>query len=140
MLREVGCRQSSQAVPLSWRRVEVSMARFFFWTSWVASTERPGSAVTYTSNWPHEPLIANKPTSGAVMAGLDAAFVDGIRCATNERDQVMVDLDALNGVDALADGRSRGTVPSLLHACARPRAAGRRSAGDALLRGSSARP
>jgi nitric oxide reductase subunit B len=46
------------------------MARFFWWTSWVASTERPGSTVTYTSNWPHEPLIANRPTSGAVMWSL----------------------------------------------------------------------
>jgi nitric oxide reductase subunit B len=43
------------------------MARFFWWTSWVASTDRPGSSVTYTSNWPHEPLIANRPTGGAVM-------------------------------------------------------------------------
>src|SRR3569832_208177 len=46
------------------------MARFFWWTSWVASTERPGSAVTYTSNWPYEPLVANQPTSGAVMWSL----------------------------------------------------------------------
>jgi nitric oxide reductase subunit B len=43
------------------------MASFFFWTSWVASTNRPGSAVTYTQNWPHEPLIANVPTSGSVL-------------------------------------------------------------------------
>jgi nitric oxide reductase subunit B len=43
------------------------MARFFWWTSWVASTERPGTTATYTSNWPHEPLIANRPTSGAVL-------------------------------------------------------------------------
>jgi nitric oxide reductase subunit B len=46
------------------------MARFFWWTSWVASTERPGSAVTYTSNWPHEPLVANRPTGGTVMWSL----------------------------------------------------------------------
>jgi nitric oxide reductase subunit B len=43
------------------------LAAFFFWTSWVASTNRPGEAVTYTQNWPHEPLIANAPTSGALM-------------------------------------------------------------------------
>ncbi|WP_274571385.1 nitric-oxide reductase large subunit [Neisseria leonii] len=35
---------------------------FFFWTSWVASTNRPGSEATYTNNWPHEPLINNVPT------------------------------------------------------------------------------
>src|SRR5690349_12181673 len=28
------------------------LAAFFFWTSWAASTNRPNSDVTYTSNWP----------------------------------------------------------------------------------------
>ena len=45
----------------------LDMCRFFWWTSWVASTDRPGSAVTYTSNWPYEPLVANTATSGTVM-------------------------------------------------------------------------
>ncbi|HEY4382393.1 MAG TPA: nitric-oxide reductase large subunit [Acidobacteriaceae bacterium] len=43
------------------------LAAFFWWTSWAASTERPGSSSTYTNNWPHEPLVANGPTSGAVL-------------------------------------------------------------------------
>jgi nitric oxide reductase subunit B len=43
------------------------MAAFFWWTSWAASTERPGATVTYTQNWPHEPLIGNRPTGGAVV-------------------------------------------------------------------------
>jgi nitric oxide reductase subunit B len=43
------------------------MAAFFWWSAWATSTNRPGSTVTYTNNWPHEPLIANNPTSGAVM-------------------------------------------------------------------------
>ena len=43
------------------------MASFFFWTSWVASTERPGDTATYTQNWPHEPLVANEPISGSVI-------------------------------------------------------------------------
>ena len=43
------------------------MTAFFFWTSWVATTVRPGSDVTYTQNWPHEPLVGNKPTSAAIM-------------------------------------------------------------------------
>ena len=33
------------------------MARFFFWTTWMASTQRPGTDTTYTNNWPHEPLL-----------------------------------------------------------------------------------
>jgi nitric oxide reductase subunit B len=43
------------------------LAAFFWWTSWAASTNRPGEAVTYTQNWPHEPLIGNQPTGGAVV-------------------------------------------------------------------------
>lgn len=45
----------------------VSLTRFFFWTSWVAATERPGSHATYTNNWPHEPLIGNKPTAENIL-------------------------------------------------------------------------
>ena len=43
------------------------LAAFFFWTSWAASTSRPGDTVTYTSNWPHEPLIGNRPTGDTVV-------------------------------------------------------------------------
>jgi nitric oxide reductase subunit B len=38
------------------------LAGFFFWTAWAAATERPGSVATYTNNWPHEPLVGNRPT------------------------------------------------------------------------------
>lgn len=43
------------------------MAYFLFWTSWAAATERAEGAVTYTNNWPHEPLIANKPSSENIL-------------------------------------------------------------------------
>jgi len=43
------------------------MASFFFWTAWAASTNRPGSDVTYTQNWPHEELVGNRPTGGAIV-------------------------------------------------------------------------
>jgi len=43
------------------------LAAFFWWAAWAAGTNRPGSSVTYTNNWPHEPLIANNPTPGAVL-------------------------------------------------------------------------
>ena len=43
------------------------LAAFFWWSAWAASTDRPGSTVTYTNNWPHEPLIANNPTPGTVL-------------------------------------------------------------------------
>jgi nitric oxide reductase subunit B len=44
-----------------------AMSAFFWWTAWAASTDRPGGDVTYTQNWPHEPLIGNQPTGGAVV-------------------------------------------------------------------------
>ena len=38
-----------------------AMASFFFWTSWAAVTNRPGGTVSYTNNWPYEPLVGNTP-------------------------------------------------------------------------------
>jgi nitric oxide reductase subunit B len=43
------------------------LAAFFFWTSWAASTNRPNDTVSYTSNWPHEPLVANRPTPDVIV-------------------------------------------------------------------------
>ena len=44
-----------------------TLSAFFFWSAWAAGTERPGEPVTYTSNWPHEPLIRNVPASDAIV-------------------------------------------------------------------------
>lgn len=38
------------------------LSKFFFWTAWASATQRPDCIATYTNNWPHEPLIYNKPT------------------------------------------------------------------------------
>jgi nitric oxide reductase subunit B len=43
------------------------MVAFFFWTAWAAASQRPGSDITYTSNWPHEPLIGNTPTADTIV-------------------------------------------------------------------------
>jgi len=40
---------------------------FFFWASWACSTNRPGSDITYTNNWPAESLIDNQPTGQIVV-------------------------------------------------------------------------
>ncbi|MCH8619742.1 nitric-oxide reductase large subunit [Undibacterium sp. TS12] len=43
-----------------------ALPAFFFWSAWAAATDRPGAAkLSYTSNWPHEPLVDNTPTAGA---------------------------------------------------------------------------
>ena len=49
------------------RSGSASSTAFFFWSSWAASTNRVGDTVTYTSNWPHEPLVGNRPTGEAVV-------------------------------------------------------------------------
>lgn len=45
-----------------------ALTAFFFWTSWAAATDRPGeTGLSYTSNWPHEPLVGNVMTGSAAM-------------------------------------------------------------------------
>ncbi|MEN3066893.1 nitric-oxide reductase large subunit [Uliginosibacterium sediminicola] len=42
-----------------------ALPAFFFWSAWAAATDRPGEThLSYTSNWPHEPLVDNVPTTG----------------------------------------------------------------------------
>ena len=43
------------------------LSAFFFWTAWASAASRPGDSISYTSNWPHEPLIGNVPTGEAVV-------------------------------------------------------------------------
>jgi nitric oxide reductase subunit B len=43
------------------------LSAFLFWTSWAAVTNRPNDDVTYTNNWPYEPLVGNRPTGEAVV-------------------------------------------------------------------------
>ena len=40
-----------------------ALTSWWWWTSWAASTLRPDDTVSYTNNWPHEPLVGNKPNS-----------------------------------------------------------------------------
>ena len=45
-----------------------ALTAFFFWSSWAAATDRPGETnLSYTSNWPHEPLVGNTLTGTASM-------------------------------------------------------------------------
>jgi len=45
-----------------------ALTAFFFWSAWSAVTDRPGeTGLSYTSNWPHEPLVGNNLTSSAAM-------------------------------------------------------------------------
>ena len=44
-----------------------ALTAFIWWSAWAATTERPGGTVTYTNNWPHEPLVGNTPPSHLLM-------------------------------------------------------------------------
>lgn len=43
------------------------LSAFFFWTSWAASTNRPDSEISFTHNWPYEPLVGNRATGETVV-------------------------------------------------------------------------
>ncbi|MFD0737863.1 nitric-oxide reductase large subunit [Lysobacter koreensis] len=74
-LREAYAMKEGTVDTLEHRR---ALTAFFWWTAWAATTERPAAAdnaaaggyplkvanaVTYTNNWPHEPLVGNKPAA-----------------------------------------------------------------------------
>jgi nitric oxide reductase subunit B len=45
-----------------------ALTAFFFWSAWAAATDRPEeTGLSYTSNWPHEPLVGNTMTTSAAM-------------------------------------------------------------------------
>ena len=39
-----------------------ALSAFVFWTAWSATATRPGASISYTSNWPYEPLVGNTPS------------------------------------------------------------------------------
>lgn len=43
------------------------LTAFFFWTAWASAANRPGNTISYTSNFPSEPLVGNFPTSSAIV-------------------------------------------------------------------------
>lgn len=47
-----------------------ALSGFFFWSAWSAATDRPGEkGLSYTSNWPHEPIVGNVlPASAAIWS------------------------------------------------------------------------
>ena len=50
------------------------IATFFFWTAWVASTNRPGEDYTYTNNWPNDRSVGNTLSSDAFLWSIISIF------------------------------------------------------------------
>jgi len=43
------------------------MTGFYWWTAWTAVTQRPGKDITYTNNWPYDPVVGNEPPSNLLL-------------------------------------------------------------------------
>lgn len=44
-----------------------ALTAFVWWSSWSAVTNRPGKHISYTNNWPHDPLVGNTPPSHLLL-------------------------------------------------------------------------
>lgn len=51
------------------------LTSFFAWLAWAAGTNRPGQALTYTSNWPFDPLVGNQPVAGALIWSIASVII-----------------------------------------------------------------
>ncbi|MCA9516151.1 MAG: nitric-oxide reductase large subunit, partial [Myxococcales bacterium] len=63
----------TDAVADATRRADIGA--FFFWTSWACAANRPGETISYTNDWPGEPLIGNAPTSASVLWSIASIVV-----------------------------------------------------------------
>ena len=58
-----GLSRGAVADPVELRK----LTAFFVWTAWASAAQRPGSAHSYTNNFPYDPLVGNHHTSGALL-------------------------------------------------------------------------
>ena len=60
---EYAIQRNAQSDPAKLRQLN----SFFFWTAWASAANRPNNTISYTSNFPSEPLVGNVPTSSAIV-------------------------------------------------------------------------
>jgi nitric oxide reductase subunit B len=61
--KDYAIQRNAQSDPVKLRQ----LTSFFFWTAWASAANRPGNTISYTSNFPSEPLVGNVPTSSAII-------------------------------------------------------------------------
>ena len=61
--KDYAIQRNAQSDPVKLR----AMTAFFFWTAWASVADRPDNTISYTSNFPSEPLVGNVPTSSAIV-------------------------------------------------------------------------
>ena len=44
-----------------------ALGAFIFWSAWATVTNRPDDTISYTNNWPAEPLVGNVPTAATFL-------------------------------------------------------------------------
>ena len=95
------------------------LAKFFFWTAWTASAERPNTHASYTNNWPHEPLINNVPTPENVVwsiasiviliAGIGfVVWIWSFKRREDEKDPVAPEVDPLTKLQLTPSQKALG--------------------------------
>ncbi|GAB3442046.1 nitric-oxide reductase large subunit [Massilia solisilvae] len=87
-----------------------ALTGFFFWSSWATAADRPGeTGLSYTSNWPMEPLVGNSPSAGTgiwsiasiiLMIGAIAAMILYHSSHKEEDDPIPPKADPLVSVKA----------------------------------------
>lgn len=60
---EYAIQRGAQSDPEKLRK----LTSFFFWTAWASAANRPEKTISYTSNFPSEPLVGNFPTSSSII-------------------------------------------------------------------------
>ncbi len=93
-----------------------NLSAFFFWTSWAASTNRVDDTVTYTNNWPYEPLVGNRATGDSVvwtgvsiimlLAGISAMAWWYASRRSDEEEPVAPEIDPLGHWEATPSQRA----------------------------------
>ncbi len=61
--KDYAIQKNAQSDPVKLRQ----LTSFFFWTAWASAANRPDNTISYTSNFPSEPLVGNVPTSSTIV-------------------------------------------------------------------------
>lgn len=61
--KDFAIQKNAQSDPVKLR----AMNAFFFWTAWASAANRPNQNISYTSNFPAEPLVGNVATNDTIL-------------------------------------------------------------------------
>jgi len=63
-LREAYAMRNNTVAEASHRQ---ALTAFFWWAAWAQVTQRPGQDISYTSNWPADELVGNRPPPNLLL-------------------------------------------------------------------------